>query len=55
MELIVDIGPRHWETVAASVPGRTGKQCRERWNNQLSPLLKKCDWSSEETWTLNIL
>ena len=55
MELIVDIGPRHWENIAASVPGRTGKQCRERWNNQLCPLLKKSDWSSEESLTLCIL
>lgn len=27
---------------------RTGKQCRERWKNHLSPQIKKGDWTSEE-------
>ena len=34
---------------------RTGKQCRERWHNQLNPLLKKANWSVEEDWILYIL
>lgn len=53
--LISDIGPRQWETIATSIPNRTGKQCRERWNNQLNPLLKKSEWSVEEGWILFIL
>ena len=28
--------------------GRAGKQCRERWNNHLSPAVKLGDWSEEE-------
>ena len=28
--------------------GRTGKQCRERWHNQLDPKIKKEGWSEEE-------
>ena len=28
--------------------GRTGKQCRERWHNQLDPAIKKHHWSAEE-------
>lgn len=28
-------------------PG-TGKQCRERWHNQLDPNIKKEGWSEEE-------
>ena len=27
---------------------RTGKQCRERWQNHLRPNIKKGDWSEEE-------
>ena len=45
MALIADIGPQQWEQISAKMPGRTGKQCRERWHNQLNPLLKKQRWS----------
>jgi len=30
------------------LPGRTGKQCRERWCNNLDPTLKKGAWTAEE-------
>merc|ERR1712138_297412 len=30
------------------LPGRTGKQCRERWCNNLDPTLKKGAWTPEE-------
>ena len=52
VEVISDIGPRPWDTVAKQIPGRTGKQCRERWSNQLNPLLNKLEWSIEENWIL---
>ena len=55
VELIADIGPRQWEVIADAIPERSGKQCRERWNNQLNPLLKKSAWSLEEGWILFIL
>lgn len=28
--------------------GRTGKQCRERWHNQLDPSIKTTEWTAEE-------
>jgi hypothetical protein len=34
--------------VAVHLPGRTGKQCRERWLNHLQPSLKQGPFSSEE-------
>lgn len=34
-----------WPKIAASVPGRTGKQCRERYLNHLKPSLKLTSWS----------
>jgi len=34
------------------VPGRTGKQCRERWINHLSPSVVKEPWSKEEDATV---
>jgi hypothetical protein len=30
------------------LPGRIGKQCRERWHNHLDPQIKKEKWSQEE-------
>ena len=37
-----------WMDVAARIPGRIGKQCRERWTNHLDPNLKKGGWTHEE-------
>lgn len=41
-------GARNWSTLAATLPGRLGKQCRERWVNNLSPDLVHQPWSAEE-------
>lgn len=49
---IADNGPQDWEQVATRVRGRSGKQCRERWHNQVNPLLKTGPWSEEEDLTL---
>ena len=39
----------HWRRIATLVPGRIGKQCRERWHNHLRPDINKCArWSREE-------
>lgn len=37
-----------WSIVAGLVPGRTGKQCRERWYNHLDAAVNKEPWSMEE-------
>ena len=37
-----------WSSVAAMVPGRVAKQCRERWRNHLRPQLNKGEWSTQE-------
>ena len=42
-------GPHRWASaIASSMPGRTGKQCRDRWMYHLAPHLDKSDWSAEE-------
>jgi len=41
-------GPRKWSKVAQDLPGRIGKQCRERWHNHLNPDIRKDPWTSEE-------
>ena len=55
MAMVAEIGPYQWDMISSNMPGRTGKQCRERWHNQLNPLLKKIRWSTEEDWVLFIL
>lgn len=38
----------NWTKCSETIPGRSGKQCREHWNNTLNPDLLKGEWTSEE-------
>lgn len=42
------MGPCKWADCALTIKGRTGKQCRERWTNSISPHIKKGEWRDEE-------
>ena len=46
--LVEKYGPRHWSTIASHLPGRVGKQCRERWHNHLNPVIRTGTWTFEE-------
>ncbi|KAJ6322609.1 hypothetical protein OIU77_012447 [Salix suchowensis] len=35
--LVEQHGPRNWSMISTGIPGRSGKSCRLRWCNQLSP------------------
>ncbi|GMJ03109.1 myb domain protein 3r-5, ARABIDOPSIS THALIANA MYB DOMAIN PROTEIN 3R5 [Hibiscus trionum] len=48
IELVSKYGPTKWSVIAKSLPGRIGKQCRERWHNHLNPDIKKEAWTLEE-------
>jgi hypothetical protein len=39
---------RKWAKIASHLPGRHGKQCRERYVNHLNPELKKGEWTDDE-------
>jgi myb proto-oncogene protein len=41
-------GKVRWSSIGAQMSGRSGKQCRERWHNHLSPDVSKMDWTAEE-------
>jgi hypothetical protein len=41
-------GAKKWSKIAAELPGRIGKQCRERWHNHLNPDINKKPWTEEE-------
>lgn len=46
--LISQYGDQSWTTIASHIPGRNGKQCRERWHNHVNPNINKGEWSNEE-------
>ena len=37
-----------WRSIAENLPGRSGKQCRERWCYHLRPNIKKGGWTEAE-------
>jgi hypothetical protein len=41
-------GPKKWSSIAHELPGRIGKQCRERWHNHLNPEIVKSVWTEDE-------
>ncbi len=41
-------GEGNWSQIAWQFAGRIGKQCRERWHNQLRPNIKRDAWTNEE-------
>lgn len=52
IELVKKYGPKKWSTIANHLPGRIGKQCRERWHNHLNPNINKEAWTQDEELTL---
>ena len=46
--LVAQNGASKWSMIAAHLEGRVGKQCRERWQNHLSPEINKAPWTGEE-------
>ena len=48
IELVGQLGAKQWSKIAQQLPGRIGKQCRERWYNHLNPDIKREEWSREE-------
>ena len=43
--LVLKNGAKHWARYSLEFPGRTGKQCRERYNFTLNPTIKKDAWN----------
>jgi hypothetical protein len=42
------LGTANWAAVAQMVPGRTPRQCRERWNNYVNPDLSNEPWTDRD-------
>lgn len=52
LEWVESEGPIKWTACAENIPGRSGKQCKERWANTLDPDVKKGNWQDEEDKTI---
>lgn len=37
-----------WSDIAGCLPGRSGKQCRDRWVNHLNPDINKSAWTDRD-------
>lgn len=51
-KLVERHGPRNWSLISKSIPGRSGKSCRLRWCNQLSPQVEHRAFTPEEDDTI---
>eukprot|EP00752_Nemacystus_decipiens_P010360 g9230.t1 len=45
---VVNEGHKNWGSLSARIPGRTSKQCRERWCHHLDPRIVKGQWTAAE-------
>ena len=50
--LVEKIGCRQWNKIAEFMPGRNGRQCRDRYQNYLSPGFRNGHWTKEEDETI---
>ncbi|KAM7280612.1 hypothetical protein ACFE04_007746 [Oxalis oulophora] len=50
--LVDRYGPRNWSLISKEIKGRSGKSCRLRWCNQLSPSVQHRPFSPEEDQTI---
>ncbi|PPD99920.1 hypothetical protein GOBAR_DD03100 [Gossypium barbadense] len=48
IKLVEQHGPRNWSMISSSIPGRSGKSCRLRWCNQLSPAVQHRPFTAAE-------
>ncbi|XP_061355990.1 transcription factor MYB73-like [Gastrolobium bilobum] len=46
--LVEKYGPRNWSLISHYIKGRSGKSCRLRWCNQLSPTVEHRPFSQQE-------
>ncbi|OHS93756.1 hypothetical protein TRFO_11536 [Tritrichomonas foetus] len=52
INFVAENGSKNWKQLATLLPGRIGKQCRERWRNHLDPAINHSMWTSEEDFLL---
>ncbi|OHT17067.1 Myb-like DNA-binding domain containing protein [Tritrichomonas foetus] len=45
---VAQLGTNSWKIIALEIPGRTPRQCRDRWKHYLCPDANLKDWTKEE-------
>eukprot|EP00963_Diacronema_lutheri_P002133 scaffold139_cov325-Pavlova_lutheri.AAC.53 len=48
VELVEIHGEGRWKVLAEQLGNKTGKQCREKWKNQLKPSIRNDPWTDQE-------
>ncbi|CAN6231211.1 unnamed protein product [Urochloa humidicola] len=48
IEMVNAHSSKDWLSIARAVPGRTRKQCRDRWTHYLDPAVNQMPWSEQE-------
>ena len=51
LEIVDKMGP-NWKDIAFHFPGKTSKQVKERWSNQLDPSISDRPWSADDDFLL---
>lgn len=46
--IVLKLGPKNWRLIASLMPGRTKRQCRDRYVNYLAPGFIRAQWTDEE-------
>ena len=46
--LVQTYGTKDWQTISRHMPDRNARQCRDRWQNYLSPSVVNGPWTEEE-------
>lgn len=46
--LVQQFGTRNWPLIAKNMNNRTERQCKERWENYLSPTINRTPWTPEQ-------
>jgi hypothetical protein len=47
-DVVQRLGTKDWNLVATQMYPRTARQCRERWNNYINPVIEHIEWTPEE-------
>jgi hypothetical protein len=48
IHFVQENGTKDWTKLSLLLPGRIGKQCRERWRNHLDPDVNRTPWTDQE-------
>ena len=47
-KLVESLGANDWQSISRQIPGRNARQCRDRWQNYLSPEVVNGPWTQDE-------